>query len=32
MNLETLYQRALNFEHLTKEEGQFLYENAPLNE
>ena len=32
MNLETLYQRALNFEHLTKEEGMFLFENAPLNE
>ena len=32
MNLETLYQRDLNFEHLTKEEGMFLFENAPLNE
>ena len=32
MKLETLYQRALNFEHLTKEEGMFLFENAPLNE
>ena len=32
MKLETLYERALNFEHLTKEEGMFLFENAPLNE
>ena len=32
MQLESLYQRALNFEHLTKEEGMFLFENAPLTE
>ncbi len=30
MQLEALYQRALNFEHLSKEEGMFLFENAPL--
>ena len=32
MQLESLYQRALNFEHLSKEEGLFLFENAPLTE
>jgi cyclic dehypoxanthinyl futalosine synthase len=32
MQLEQLYQKALNFEYLTKEEGMFLFENAPLAE
>lgn len=32
MQLSDLYQRALNFEFLTKEEGQFLFEQAPLAE
>ena len=32
MQLEELYKRALNFEYLTKEEGMFLFENAPLAE
>ncbi len=32
MQLEELYKKALNFEYLTKEEGMFLFENAPLNE
>ncbi len=30
MNLEKLYNRALNFEFLSAEEGVFLFENAPL--
>jgi len=30
MQLSELYQRALNFEFLTVEEGVFLFENAPL--
>jgi cyclic dehypoxanthinyl futalosine synthase len=30
MNSTDLLQRALNFEFLTAEEGQFLFENAPL--
>lgn len=29
MNVENLLERALNFEFLTKEEGVFLYHNAP---
>lgn len=32
MQLDELYKKALNFEYLTKEEGMFLFENAPLNE
>ncbi|HMG83664.1 MAG TPA: cyclic dehypoxanthinyl futalosine synthase [Ferruginibacter sp.] len=32
MNLNELYQRALNFEFLSEEEGVFLFENAPLTE
>ncbi|MBN9296534.1 MAG: dehypoxanthine futalosine cyclase [Filimonas sp.] len=32
MNLADLYQRALNFEFLTIEEGMFLFEQAPLTE
>jgi len=32
MQLSDLYQRALNFEFLSKEEGQFLFEQAPLSE
>jgi cyclic dehypoxanthinyl futalosine synthase len=32
MQLEELYKKALNFEYLTKEEGMFLFEHAPLNE
>jgi cyclic dehypoxanthinyl futalosine synthase len=32
MQLSDLYQRALNFEFLSKEEGQFLFEQAPLAE
>jgi len=32
MNLASLYQRALNFEFLSIEEGVFLFENAPLTE
>ena len=32
MQLEQLYQKALNFEYLTKEEGMFLFEKAPLAE
>ena len=32
MELNDLYQRALNFEFLTVEEGIFLFENAPLTE
>ncbi len=32
MQLADLYQRALDFEFLTKEEGQFLFEQAPLTE
>lgn len=32
MNLSTLYQKALNKEFLTKEEGLFLFETAPLTE
>lgn len=30
MNLANLYERALNFEFLSVEEGVFLFENAPL--
>ena len=30
--LDELYKKALNFEYLTKEEGMFLFEQAPLNE
>jgi cyclic dehypoxanthinyl futalosine synthase len=32
MQLDVLYQKALNFEYLTKEEGMFLFEHAPLTE
>ena len=32
MELPVLYQKALNFEFLTVEEGVFLFENAPLTE
>jgi len=32
MQLDELYKKALNFEYLTKEEGMFLFENAPLAE
>lgn len=32
MNLASLYQRALNFEFLTPEEGVFLFQHAPLAE
>src|SRR5580704_9458028 len=32
MNLSDLYSRALNKEFLTIEEGEFLFENAPLTE
>jgi len=32
MQLEELYQKALNFEFLSIEEGMFLYEHAPLTE
>jgi cyclic dehypoxanthinyl futalosine synthase len=32
MQLSDLYQRALNLEFLSKEEGQFLFEQAPLAE
>ena len=32
MQLSDLYQRGLNFEFLSKEEGQFLFEQAPLAE
>jgi len=32
MNFQELYERALNFEFLTAEEGQFLFEKAPLTE
>ena len=32
MQLSDLYQRALNFEFLSKEEGEFLFEQAPLAE
>ncbi len=32
MQLEQLYQKALNFDYLTIEEGMFLFENAPLAE
>ncbi len=32
MQLADLYQRALNFEFLTTEEGVYLFENAPLND
>ncbi len=32
MQLADLYQKALNFDSLTKEEGIFLYTNAPLTE
>ena len=32
MQLDELYKKALNFEYLTKEEGMFLFEHAPLNE
>lgn len=32
MTLADLYQRALNFEFLTIEEGMFLFEQAPLND
>ncbi len=30
MNLEDLYQKALDFEFLSEDEGVFLFENAPL--
>ena len=32
MKLASLYERALQFEHLSVEEGIFLFENAPLTE
>lgn len=32
MQVSNLYKKALNFEFLTKEEGVFLFENAPLTE
>lgn len=32
MNIDTLLARALDFEFLTAEEGQFLFENAPTND
>ncbi len=32
MNLNNIYKRALNFEHLTVEEGMFLFHNAPIAE
>ncbi|MGC4035558.1 MAG: cyclic dehypoxanthinyl futalosine synthase [Chitinophagaceae bacterium] len=32
MNLSDLYQKALNFEFLSLEEGMFIYQNAPLTE
>jgi cyclic dehypoxanthinyl futalosine synthase len=32
MNIDTLLKRALDFEFLTAEEGQFLFENAPTSE
>ena len=32
MQLADLYQKALNFEFLTIEEGMFLFEHAPLTE
>ena len=32
MNLAELYQKALDFEWLTVEEGVFLFENAPLSD
>src|SRR5882724_10243909 len=32
MNLSSLYQKALNFEFLSLEEGMQLYQNAPLTE
>ena len=32
MNLNTLYEKALALETLTREEGEFLYVNAPLEE
>lgn len=32
MTLADLYQKALNFEFLSKEEGMFLFEQAPLND
>jgi cyclic dehypoxanthinyl futalosine synthase len=32
MNLATLYRKALNFEFLSREEGVFLFHNAPLPE
>ena len=32
MVLKDLYKKAMAFEHLTKEEGMFLFENAPLAE
>jgi cyclic dehypoxanthinyl futalosine synthase len=32
MNFQELYERALNFDFLTAEEGQFLFEKAPLTE
>lgn len=32
MNLQQLYDRALQFEFLSAEEGQFLFQNAPLTE
>ncbi len=32
MKLDDLYQRALNFEFLSEDEGVFLFENAPLAE
>jgi len=32
MNLNDLYQKALNFEFLSVEEGVYLFDNAPLTE
>ena len=32
MNVAALYERALNFEFLSVEEGVYLFENAPLSE
>jgi len=32
MKLDNLFNKALNFEHLSMEEGVYLYEKAPLNE
>lgn len=32
MNLSELYQKALNFEFLTEQEGVFIFQNAPITE